>query len=83
MTHEHQQWQHARNYKEMLINLMSEIQEYLLLSDDDNRCGAQSSLQLVGSTAAGREDNRICIWLQEVESEPKPNRMKHCTQYIM
>ena len=77
---EEEQLKHAQNYALMLHNLMVVIQDYLLLSDDDNRCGAKSSLQLVGSTAAEREDYRICIWLQEVGSEPKPNRMKHCTQ---
>ena len=77
---EDEQQEHAQNYAFMLHNLMVVIQDYLLLSDDDNRCGARSSLELVDSTARLREDNRICIWLQEVGSEPKPNRMKHCTQ---
>ena len=77
---EDEQQDHAQNYAFMLHNLMVVIQDYLLLSDDDNRCGARSSLELVDSTARLREDNRICIWLQEVGSEPKPNRMKHCTQ---
>jgi hypothetical protein len=48
---------------------MSTIQEYLLLSDDDKQRGAQKYLKLVGSTAQLREDNRICIWLEEVWSE--------------
>ena len=77
---EAEQQVHAQNYAFMLHNLMVVIQDYLLPSDDDNRCGARSSLELVDSTARLREDNRICIWLQEVASEPKPNRMKHCTQ---
>ena len=42
------------------------IQEYLLLSDDDTQRGAVKSLELVGSTAQLREDNRICIWLEGV-----------------
>ena len=45
------------------------IQEYLLLSDDDKQRGALTSLELVGSTAQLREDNRICIWLEDVWSE--------------
>ena len=77
---EDEQQKHAQNYALMLRNLMVVFQDYLLLSDDDNRCGARSSLELVNSTAQHREDNRICIWLEEVKSEPKPNRMKRCTQ---
>ena len=42
------------------------IQEYLLLSDDNKQRGAQNSLRLVCSTAQLREDNRICIWLEDV-----------------
>ena len=38
------------------------IQEYLLLSDDDTEHGALKCLELVGSTAQLREDNRIRIW---------------------
>ena len=49
----------------MLHNLMVTIQEYLLLSDDDKQRGALTSLELVGSTAQLRDDNRICIWLEE------------------
>ena len=53
----------------MLHSLMVSIQEYLLLSDDDKQRGALTSLELVGSTAQLREDNRICIWLEDVWSE--------------
>ena len=53
----------------MLHNLLVTIQEYLLLSDDSKECGALKSLELVGSTAQLREDNRICIWLEDVWSE--------------
>ena len=60
---------HAQNYAFMLHNLMVMIQEYLLLSDDDKQRGALNSLDLVGSTAQLREDNRICIWLEDVWSE--------------
>ena len=66
---EDEQQDHAQNYAFMLHNLMVVIQDYLLLSDDDNRCGARSSLELVDSTARLREDNRICIWLEDVWSE--------------
>ena len=45
------------------------IQESLLLSDDDKQRGALNSLDLVGSTAQLREENRICIWLEDVWSE--------------
>ena len=48
---------------------MVTIQDYLLLSDDNNECGAHKSLDLVDSTAHLREDNRICIWLEDVRSE--------------
>ena len=50
----------------MLRNLMVMNQEYLLLSDDNTERGALNSLHLVGSTAQLREDNRICIWLEDV-----------------
>ena len=63
------QGDHAQNYAFMLHNLMVSIQEYLLLSDDDKQRGALKSLELVGSTAQLREDNRICIWLEDVWSE--------------
>ena len=60
---------HAQDYACMLHNLMVLIQEYLLLSDDDKQRGALTSLKLVGSTAQLRENNRICIWLEDVWSE--------------
>ena len=59
----------SQNYAFMLHNLMATIQDYLLLSDDDKQRGALKSLELVGSTAQLREDNRICIWLKDVRSE--------------
>ena len=62
--------QQAQNYASMLHNLMGMIQEYLLLSDDNKQRGALNSLHLVGSTAQLHEDNRICIWLEDVRSEP-------------
>ena len=58
--------QRSQNYAFMLHNLMAMIQEYLLLSDDNKQRGALNSLQLVGSTAQLYEDNRICIWLEDV-----------------
>ena len=61
--------QRSQNYAFMLHNLMVMIQEYLLLSDDNKQRGALNSLDLVGSTAQLREDNRICIWLEDVWSE--------------
>ena len=61
--------QTSQNYAFMLHNLMIMIQEYLLLSDDNKQRGALNSLDLVGSTAQLREDNRICIWLEDVWSE--------------
>ena len=48
---------------------MAMIQQYFLLSDDNKQRGALKSLELVGSTAPLREDNRICIWLEDVWSE--------------
>ena len=62
-----EQQSHAQNYAFMLHNLMVEIQEYLLLSDDDKQRGALKSLDLVGSTAQTRGDNRICIWLEDCD----------------
>ena len=59
----------AERYALMLHDLMVTIQNYLLLSDDNKQCGALKSLELVGSTAQLREDNRICIWLEDVWSE--------------
>ena len=61
--------QRSQNYAFMLHNLMAMIQEYLLLNDDNKQSGALNSLHLVGSTAQLHEDNRICIWLQDVWSE--------------
>ena len=58
-----------QNYAFMLHNLLAIIQEYLLLSDDNKQRGALNSLHLVGSTAQRHEDNRICIWLEDVWSE--------------
>ena len=42
------------------------VQDYLLLNGDANEHGALKNLELVGSTAQLREDNRICIWLEDV-----------------
>ena len=64
--HRDDQGVHAQNYAFMLRNLMVLIQEYLLLSDDDKQRGALKSLELVGSAAQLRENNRICIWLEDV-----------------
>ena len=61
--------QRAQNYAFMLHNLMVMIQEYLLLSDDNKQRGALNSLHLAGSIAQLREDNRFCIWLEDVWSE--------------
>ena len=49
---------------------MDMIQDYLLLNDDNTQRGALNSLHLVGSTAQLPEDNRICIWLEDLWSEP-------------
>ena len=56
----------AQNYTFMLHDLMVTIQEYLVLSDDNKQRGALNSWHLVGSTAQLHEDNRICIWLEDV-----------------
>ena len=45
---------------------MSLLQEYLLLSDDNRPGGAKDSLALVDSIYERQEDNRICIWVQEI-----------------
>ena len=41
------------------------IQDYLVLSDDNEQRGALNSLDLVGGTAQLNENNRICIWLED------------------
>ena len=58
--------QRSRNYVFMLQDLMFMIQDYLLLSDINKQRGALDSLRPVGSTAPQHEDNRICIWLEDV-----------------
>ena len=59
----------CQNYAFMLDNLMDLIQENLLISDDNQHSGALNSLDLVGGTAQLNENNRICIWLEDVCSE--------------
>ena len=56
----------AESYAFMVRDLMKMLQDYLLLGDDDKQRGALNSLQLVGSTPDVREDNRICIWLEDM-----------------
>ena len=67
-THRQDQCVHAQSYASMLHNLMDAIQDYLLLNDDDKERGALTSLELVDSTAQVREDNRICVWLEDVQT---------------
>ena len=58
--------QKCENYTSMLRNLMSVIQEYLLLSDDEDKPGgAKASSALVDGVYERQKDNRICIWVQE------------------
>ena len=57
--------QRSENYAFMLQNLMVMIQDYLVLSDDNEQRGALKSLDLVGGTAQLNENNRICIWLED------------------
>ena len=57
----------SQNYAFMLYNLMTMIQENLLLTDDDKQRGALNSSDLVGGTAQLNENNRICIWLEDLE----------------
>ena len=54
-----------QSYAHMLSKVMAGIQEYLLLSDDDKKSAALKSLKLVNGTAQQRDDNVICIWLQD------------------
>ena len=61
--------QRSEKYAVMLHSLMKMIQNYLLLSDDSKQRGAKNSLDLAGSTAQQHENNRICIWLEDVWSE--------------
>ena len=44
---------------------MNMLQEYLVLSDDNEKNEAKKSLELVRSAPGLRDDNRICIWLEE------------------
>ena len=53
----------------MLHNLMDTMQNYLLLNDNDKERGALQSLELVDRFAQVREDNRICIWLEDVQTQ--------------
>ena len=56
----------VEEYACMLEILMAKIQEYLLLSDDAEQSGAHKSLELVGRrNARQRDDNVICIWLED------------------
>ena len=63
------QSQECENYITMLRKINWLIQELLLLTDKEEelREGAQS-LSLVGATDTyeRKEDNRICIWVEEV-----------------
>lgn len=53
----------------MLHNLMGTIQNYSLLNDHGKERGALTSLELVDSTAQVREDHKICIWLEDVQTQ--------------
>ena len=54
-----------QSYAHMLSKVMAGVHEYLLLSDGNKKSGALKSFKLVGSTARQRDDNMICIWLQD------------------
>ena len=56
----------CQNYAYMLQNIMNMIQNYSLLSDDDEQRRALNSLDHVGGTGQLRENYRICIWLEDV-----------------
>ena len=58
----------CEKYKAMLCNLMDKIQEYLLLSDDNNRTGALCPYNKLGITIERPDDNMICVWLDEYSS---------------
>ena len=64
----------------MLHNLMALIQEYLLLTDDDEQRGALKSLKLVDNTAQQRDNNKICIWLDDVP-HLAGGRVARCRNY--
>ena len=63
------QQEHDQHCSSMLHNLMVVLQKYLLRNGGDKQCGALTSVELVGSTAQLRADNRICIWLADVWHE--------------
>ena len=48
---------------------MDTIQNDLLLDDNDKERGTLNSLELVDSPAQVREDNRICTWLEDVQTQ--------------
>ena len=50
----------------MLHSLMSAIQDYLLVIDNNKEQGALESLALVNRTAKKKDDNVICVWLEEI-----------------
>ena len=65
--------QRCQDYNLMLHNLMVMIQQYLQLTDDSEQHGARNSVDLVRNTEVyhmlrrqQREENRICIWLEDM-----------------
>ena len=60
-----QQKKSADNYKAMLCNVMMEIQDYLLLTDDMDQTLQKASLHLCPSLQQCG-DHLICFWLQQL-----------------
>ena len=51
----------------MLLNLMNQIQKFLVLSDTDEDYRAYDSLALLNKTANNVDDNLICMWVEELK----------------
>ncbi len=60
----------AKDYHFMLRNLMSNIQTYMLLSDNAQHDAALKSLALVDGTADCVSENLICVWVVEAPEVP-------------
>ena len=58
-----------QSYAHMLSKVMAGIHEYLWLSYDNKKSRTLKSFKLVGSIARQRDDNMICICLQDAKSE--------------
>ena len=70
MTYQEQK-ESADGYKSMLCELMTELQDYLLLTDDTEQTLQKASLDLCPSLQ-DCGDHLICFWLQQLWSHVPP-----------